>query len=451
MRRTNKHAANVITFAALNGGINIALSGEQIAENEMQVCENFLYQRDSQKLVGRGGLSEPIFTFESDIKELFYDIDTNTSMAFLQDKKAYSLVGSKQPELTGRLTGSSIPVCAKFKEKLWIASGEKLQYYDFSGTNGLFTVMDSPLCDICFERFGRLLVAMTGSDRLTYSGTGDGSYWYEDTNDASSSNWIDIGPDDSGDILAVVPLATDMMVIKSNGKVYQFSGDSSTNTWAVYNIANNTDPVGIGCAANIGSSVVFLSRRGLKSLNTTMDYGNIAPGDIGDKFNGLITKKLFEPRIFHLKRHRTLLIRPSSDWSYFICYNYGVGAATVLRFGLPITSVVERMEDVLVASGNSIYKWDEAYTLDSKLPITYRMKPKDILGANKLLVKSVDTKFTSDRAGIAKVKTGKLSLEMPTNTRRKVRCNHSTDCISLEVTSNSAFSLDHLALEVADL
>ena len=157
------------------------------------------------------------------------------------------------------------------------------------------------------------------------------------------------------------------------------------------------------------------------------------------------------PRVFKLKRHRMILIRPTSDYRFFIAYNYLLGVATVLRFGVPITSIIETANEIWVASGKNIYKWDKAYTKDVDMAINYKMKPRDVIGSNELLVKALDTKFTSDHAGIATVSTGKLSVNVPTNSRKKIRCNHSTDCISLEVTSNNRFELDHIAIEVADL
>lgn len=453
MRRGNKHPSRIVNFAGLSGGINVAQVPEQIAESEMQVCENFLYASNSMRLVGRCGLSDAIAVFPASIKELYYDVDTNMVFSFLTDRQTYIVKSglTAEPRFIDYVTGSEIPVCTKMKDKLWLASGEHLQCFDFGSDSVLNTVTSSPVCDICFYRFGRLAVGKIGSDRITFSGTGDGSYWEENTNDKSAVRWLDVGSDDSGDIASIVPLATDLMFIKSNGNIYQLMGDSDPNSWNLPCIATGVDPVGRFAATNIGSEVVFLSLRGLKSLATTMDYGNIKSADIGSKFNKLITDKLYEPRIFHLKRHHTLLIRPSSDWSFFIAYNYGVGAATVLRFGVPIASIIETSNEILVASGNNLYRMSDEFTTDAGVPINYKLMPKDVIGGEQLLIKAIDTKFTSDRAGVASVSTGKLKVDMPTNNRRKVRCNHSTPCITLTIESNSRFELDHISLEVVDL
>ena len=95
-----------------------------------------------------------------------------------------------------------------------------------------------------------------------------------------------------------------------------------------------------------------------------------------------------------------ILIRPTSDYRFFIAYNYLLGVATVLRFGVPITSIIETANEIWVASGKNIYKWDKAYTKDVDMAINYKMKPRDVIGSNELLVKALDTKFTSDHGTI---------------------------------------------------
>lgn len=448
MRRTNKHNVTAISFRDLTGGINVARYGEQIAENEMQVCENFLYERDSTKLVGRGGLSEPLFSFDSDIIGLYHDADSNTRFVFLADQTVWNVKGDTVSKI-GELTGTQIPVCCKFQNKLWIASGGKLQYTDYTD---IYTVTGSYDCDIVFERFARLAVTKTGQDNIYYSAVGDGTSWEDNTNDDSSGKWLEIGYGDSGDILAVVPLATDLMIVKSNGNVYQLTGDNDYNSWVVSRIATGTAPVGKGCATNIGLEVIYLSQNGLKALSTTMDYGNIAAQTIGDKFNRLLTKSQYEPRMYHLKKLRTILIQPTSDRGYVVAYDYALQAATVLKFPVAVSGVVEASdEDIFLAAGKSLYQWDNEFTTDNGKDITYKLKLKDTVSTNKLLVKSVDTLFHSEQEGTALVKVDHMKLDMPTNGRRKVRCNHSTARIEVEAESTYRFEPANIMLEVADL
>lgn len=435
------------------GGINVSQVGEQIAENEMQECQNFIYERDSFRLVGRGGLSAPLFNFGYPIKELYYDISSNTIMVYCSNGSAYHLNYSANIITSiGNLTGDKIPVTAMFQNKLWIASGGKIQYYAYDNT-GLNTVTDSPTCDITFQRNARLFCTLAGDDNAYYSSIGDGTVWEDDTNMTSEGQWVQVGGGDGGKIIAVIPLGTDMYFIKDSGSIYQFVGDTaSPDSWVINTVATGVPAIGKMLATNIGNDVVYLSLRGIRSLQNTMDYGNVATSDIGNKFNRLITTGLVDTaRVFHLKRHNTILIRPTSDKKYFISYNYLIGAATVLRFAIDIESVIETTNEIFVASGLSIYKIDDTYTTDNGEDIAYKFKPKDIISSDELLIKSVDTKFSSDHAGIANITTSTLSINVPTNMRKKTLCNHSTDCISLEITSKDRFELDHIAIDTVAL
>lgn len=450
MRRTNKHTVNRITFSGLTGGINISQAPEQISDTEMQEAQNFIYEKDSKRLTGRGGLGK-LYSLTESIRDMYYDVDTNIMLLFTGQYHVYRYVTGQEPTLVGTLNGSSLPSCAKFMDKIWIASGGKLQYYDYSDTGTLTTVDSSPTCNLVFQRFSRIAVSMNGTDGFYLSSVGDGTEWTEDTNMKSKKQWLDVGYGDSGDIVAIVPLATDIVFIKSNGKIYQLSGDADPDDWQLTEIANNTDPANNDCAVNIGNSVIFLSLRGLRTLSAVMEYGNIATSDIGDKFNGLITSGMYEPRIFHLKRHSMLLIRPSDDYTYFVAYNYLLGSATTLRFSVPITSVCETTNNIIVSSNDDMFSWSEEYTDDNGAAINYLIKPKSTISTEDMILKSVDTKLSADHAGTAKITDGTLSVSIPTERRNKFKCNHTTDCIDLSITSTNRFTVDHIILEVADL
>lgn len=462
MRRSNKHEMRKVALSPLNGGLNLAAPPEQIGETEMQECQNMWYERDSQRLVGRGGL-KIVSSYESPIKSLFYDVESNMSFIFLYDKSCYSATLSDvetNRRNIGKVNGDGRAKCCKFGSDLFVTSGEELQYYTFASGTSLQSIANAPKADIVFYRFGRLAVAKMGnSSRITFSSTGDAKSdvaWTESAADTSYSQWIDIGDRDAGYIMDVVPLATDMIVFKSNGKAYQFTGDATPDTWAVYNIANYTDVTSGfrqgGLATNIGNEVVFLSLRGLKTLSTTQDYGNIATTDVGAKFNKLLTRRQYDPELYDMRRHKTLMIRATTDKKTWVAYNYALNAATVIKFAFDVEAILETKDDVYVASGNSLYHWDDELTTDDGEPIEYIVKPRDVIGSDELLVKAIDTKFSSDHAGSATVSIGdRLKVDMPINSRRKVKCNHSTDCISLTVESTSRFELDHIALDVVDL
>lgn len=453
MKRANKHQTTQVAFTSLVGGVNVSQAPEQIDPSELQTAKNFIYARDSKRLTGRAGLGV-IYTFtgHEEIDDMWYDVDANLLLIFTNAYKAYKYIVGQTPEYIGDLNGSYDPVCAKFMDKVWIASGGKLQYYDYTQNGTLQTVADAPTCNMVFQRFSRIAVSMDGTDGFYLSGVGDGEDWKEDTNRADKEQWLDVGYGDSGDIASIVPLATDIIFIKTNGKIYQLSGDADPQNWQVTEIANNTDIAGTRCAVNIGNSVIFLSIRGLKTLAAVMEYGNIASSDIGDKFNSLLTTNMYEPKFFHLQRHSMILIRPTDNYKYLVAYNYLLGSATTLEFAVPIDGVAETATDIIVASGGKIYRWDEQYLDDDGVPIEYELRPKATISTEELLLKSVDTKFTADYAGKAEfMLDGRMDVEIPTADRNKFRCNHSTRCLDPVIKGTDRFTVDHIIMEVADL
>ena len=452
MRRTMKHNATQFVFNDFSGGINVMSEGDLIAQNEMQECQNFYFLGYQRSLTARGGLSKPLVTFPGEVMGTYYDIDSNTFLVFLRDGSIYHVPTLHvQPIKVGKLTGDKRPICTKFQNRIWIASGNKLQSYNFSEEDSVQTVPNAPVCDIVFERGARLCVARTGTDRIQLSGVGDGEQWNTNDNDASTGAWVDVGYGDSADIIAVVPLATDLLIIKNNGMIYQLTGDKEVSSWVIYRIATQTDAVGRNAAEAVGNDVVFVSRQGMKTMSTTMDYGNIAQGDLGEKWNILVTSGLYEPALFHLRRRKLLLIQPKEKGDTLLAYNYAVRAATTLKFPVPITAIEETMDSLVIASGNHLYEMDEENLKDGDTPIAFRLRPKDLIATEKILVRSVDSSMAATQAGDVRVEIDNMNLKMPSNARRKVRCNHSSPRIQTTVSATVPFQIKHLILEVADL
>ncbi len=451
MRRTAKHNATVLSFADFSGGINVMTTGDLIAANEMQQCQNFWFLGNQRSLQPRGGISGMLGSAEAEILSVYYDNDSNTFLAFDVDGGVYHVSSDgRDLDKVGTLTGKQKPVCAKFKDVIWIASGGKLQFYDYT-ENALSTVLDGPTCDMVFQRFARLCVSMSGTDRITYSATGDGTDWTQDDNDLSKSQWVDVGYGDSGDIIAVAPLATDLMILKNNGMIYQLTGDAEVASWAIYRIATETDAVGRQAALPIGNDVIFISRGGLKTLSTTMDYGNIATAEVGQKFNLLVTQSQFDPQMVHLRRRKLLLVRPTEDRSYWLAYNYALGAATTLHFPLQVKDIVETQDRLILAAGAALYEILDTNMTDDGAAIDYAIRLKDTVSSEKIIVRSIDTDAQAEQAGTVKVNVDNIALDMPTNRRRKVRCNHTTPKMEISLSGSSPFLLKHVLVEVADL
>ena len=59
--------------------------------------------------------------------------------------------------------------------------------------------------------------------------------------------------------------------------------------------------------------------------------------------------------------------------------------------------------------------------------------------------------MAATQAGAVRIEIDNMNLKMPSNARRKVRCNHSSPRIQTTVSATTPFQIKHLMLEVADL
>lgn len=452
MRRRTRHALSRITYTPLLGGINAADSPDSLESGEMIDCINFLYREGSQTLSPRGGLV-PIASMPAPIRALWHDSDTNILFVFLTDRSTYRLTEGNEPTYIGTLSGTRLPSCAKFQNKLYIASGERLQVYDYA--ENLTELESAPSADLLFVRGGRLLAARTGSDRLRFSAIGDASAWETDTNDPASGAWLDIGYGDSGDIIAIVPLAADLIILKSNGCIYQLSGDTTPASWRVTQLASDTDPVGQRTAAHLKGSVVYLSARGLVSLAATADYGNITARDIADKIRPLLERPAADARFFPLKRRGLLLIQPHEDKTALVAFHAASGTATRLIFAEPVADLCETGTALLLAAGSTLCRLTDDALTDNGTPITYRIALRHIKGSGKLCLTHLDTHLTAAVSGIAHItaehSTHPLRTTVPTDRRTQLRTNHTTDTLALTITATEPFTAHTITASAADL
>jgi len=111
----------------------------------------------------------------------------------------------------------------------------------------------------------------------------------------------------------------------------------------------------------------------------------------------------------------------------------------------------ETIDGVVLASGSAIYELSERYLKDGDTPIVFRLKLKDLVSNEKILVRSVDADMAAMQAGDVSVEIDTMKLTMPSNRRCKVRCNHSAAKVQTVLHSSFPFQVKHLILEVADL
>lgn len=444
--KANKHQqVKPFSVGDVRGGINLSSPPNLINDNEVQVLKNFEFGIDGELLRTRGGLSSPLFTFSDKIKSVFYDYEMNSHLVVLENNYLYMYVIGNEPIMSGILLGNNKPVFCKFGGNVYIASGDRLQKFDYSR----LTTISSPLCDDVFERFGRLAITKAGTDNVMYSAVGDPTGWTDDPNDDSSSKEVEIGYKDGGDICGVLPLSTDIIVFKTNGKIFQLSNEYPD--WGVYNIGKDSDFLYRFGAEHLSNEIIYMSRQGLRSLSTSAEYGNFQSKEFGEKINSELRKSVYNPVIWKLNRKKQIIINPDKG-NKLIVYHYLIGAFTTMEFPSTVADIAESPVDVVIAMDNSLYYWSQAYKTDNGIQITSTIKSKMLKSNQEMLIKKIVGSILSTDIGSGTIKINNIHIPVTfdsTLNRFEFRMQILDKSFEIEFSTTSQCTFDFIFAEVA--
>lgn len=271
----------------------------------------------------------------------------------------------------GTLSGVHKPNYHAYGGDILIASGGKLQVISGAGT--LSTIDTSPTCEIVSSHAGRVLLSSIYSHRLTWSGIGDYNNWEHKSNDASSSQYVDVGYKDKGAIVAVDFLTRAIIVYKEYGKVYQVIGTPDDNSLAVYPLSETG--FCSGSALNVDDRSYYLGEQGLMSFMPTNTYAEIQPFETGLNINSYMLQYVTEDcEMWHCPSRKQLWIKPYKGNSVFL-YHYlpryqdGRGVFTSRKLTYSLHEVVDNNKSIYVAYGTKIGKLDESTDLDDGVQI----------------------------------------------------------------------------------
>lgn len=442
-----------ISFSDFTGGMNTAQPGAQIAENEAQFIDNYEY--DYNRLRTRGGLSAPLITLDGDeIESFFYDQMTDGYLIFgstpAEDDstaKIYFADVTAGVKEVGLLAGRERPVCCKFGGDIFIASGGKLQVYDYET---LTVIEGSYLCDNVFVRLGRIVTTHQGDDNLYYSSVGDAKSelaWIDDSNEDSSSKYLEVGYKDDGDIISCKAMAGDLLVFKSNGNIYSVSGEFPSWVQSQIGEKAKVEPMQKSIEV-VGSNIAFITKDGIRSIETVLSYGNFSPNEIGYKINKSISEVVYRPMCWNLISKRQLVIAPNfSERNKLFVYQYNMGASYLLTFPEPISDMADTSNGIAVAIGNRIHRWSFDETTDNGEKIKTRLITRKLQTAVKFFTRKYDINITGEKDGAVLLSCGKQSWVHKLNDKRRIKHLYDTlSEIELEVTSTSNHEITGIAL-----
>lgn len=438
------------SFSDFSGGMNTAQPPEQIADNEAELIMNYEY--DYNRLRTRGGTSAPLVSVDDSIKSFYYDAATEAYLLFGAgtDKvkgNIYLAYIGEPATLVGQLTGNERPVCCKFDGCIYIASGDKLQYFDYEQ---LFTVESSKLCDNVFERFGRLVTTHRGDDNLYYSATGDAKSkdaWTDNSNDDSSSKWLEVGYKDDGDIITCKPMANDLLVFKTNGRIYSVSNEYPS--WTVSQVGEKSYAQDMQRSIEIvGNSVAFITANGIRSVDTVQTYGNFTMNEIGYKFNKLLTEVVYKPMCWNIVSKRQLVIIPDArNRQKVFIYQYNMDAGFELEFPFAVDDVAETSNGVILLSGNSLYRWSFDLSTDNGKPIETKLITRKVTTEVAFYTRKYNITIEGEAGGVVNLTAGKQSWKHLLKKSHRIKYLYDTlSELQLTLTSNSQHTITTIIL-----
>lgn len=448
------------SLSNLTGGMNASVPENMIADNEAVLIKNYMFEQGVLRT--RDGYSAPLVDVGEPIDKIWYDLSTEgffiigKAPANAEDTaNVYYGYIDKEPVKIGKLTGRERPVCHKFADKIIIASGGKLQYYDYQ--NPLVTIEGSFLSDNLWVQDSRLGTSKRGDDTFHYSSTGDCTSeeaWKEDTNMISQAQWYQIGACDGGDIITVLPLAGDLIVFKTNDRGYRISGTvPELSSDAILSDTHAEDDR--EAFALMGSTIVFATDLGLRSLQTTTTYGNFDTAEVAYKINRLLQESCNKPKVWNMLTRRQLWIRPNEADKYtFYIYQYDTGAAYKYVFHDEINDAVETSNGIILATNDGLRRMSSEYTKDGDAYFISKITSKMFITPNKIITRYFDI-FVENRLGLdggdIGVQVADRSCLYSLSSKRRIKHFYtSLRALSIEVWSMSPHVIKNFTLYGVD-
>ncbi len=406
MRLGVKHSTQqTVVRADFSGGLNVTTTPEGIAENQLVWVTNMEVDHSTGMLKTVGGTVDILSM--SDIYAALWDGINQRFLIVTSDKTVYIAgMDGTIGDSVGSLSGSLYPKGASWEDGLLIASGSKLQYY-----NGetLLTISDSPECDEVYVRSGRVIVSH--GTEIRYSGVGDETNWSEDSNDPSTSQWVEAGYKDGGNFIGMVALSTDIMIIKDNKRVYRLTGEYPD--WSIYEVSRNVECSGRMSICNVSDSVIVVGKNEVQQLATTEQYGDVKPGNLAS----LVTSKIQE-----LPDNATVRYVPPLNQIWAIGNNGSVmmfdmasQAWYMRQFNSDCIDVISIGDAVFVVKNDRISMVSEGTFDDAGSPMMWGFQAQRMVSQHEYLLKRTQINVTplSHELYTGEISVGAVRIGLP--------------------------------------
>lgn len=388
MQLSTKHQnQQQVEFYDFTGGLNTATTEEQIAENQLARCTNFEVQAMTGLLKTVDGTKKAYrIPIDSDynITSATYDVLNEHIVLFADNGTVFSSKLSSDFNKVmqiGRLSGTLQPITAVWEDGLIVASGGHLQY--IAGYQ-MKTITTSPNeCKGCYVRSGRVLTF--DNEMVRYSGVGDEENWTEDSNDPSSSLFVEAGYKAGGKIIGMVNMSSDILIIKDNGMLFRLAGEFPN--WEIHEVARNVECRSRNAYCNVLSNTFILGSRRLQGITTTNEYGSMKPVDIAQNVRNELNKLGAGARLRYVAPLNQIWIIDGTE--EVLMYDLNAQAFFKRKFNAKVSDVLSVDENVYVIKQAGVDILDEFSYTDEGKALEYELQLKTHISHYNYLLKRV--------------------------------------------------------------
>ena len=393
-----------INFSNLMGGLFLASNPESIPDNCLARADNVEYGvllNQLQTVPGVNVLSD----IGGNGGSLWYD-ELHSVFLFNVGQNLYFSTDGTDKILLGTLTGIKNPVFCLYGDYVLIASGGQIQ--QFNGTT-LYIVLGSPLSHAVAHRRGRVLAYNINSDVLNYSAIGDHTNWVNTPSDPSSSQFADVGYKDSSLIACVIPLSSDLIVIKTSGVAYRVVSEEDFANLTIVEGAQKAYAGNQFSGVGVLNHAYFVGREGFNSFSTVQEYGAIKLDEPspGSAINTAIIRNVDQnSQVWHVTSRKQIWVKAQNDNSIYI-YHYLLNSWTKRKFQFQISDVAFKGHDVYIVYGSKIAKLDDTIAKDNNVDIVSKIATKSFTPQLRaILLKKVVFDIFSINAGQGLLQVG---------------------------------------------
>lgn len=427
-----------VSYTGFSGGLNLAASPEALQPDELAVADNVERDPDAGGLRVRAGLRR-VAQFPNGLISFVHNPDTNEIFGKAHgDRQIFGFTpsgphpGVFQYSEKNAFTATGRPPLPPLSVVSW--GGASQGYWDAPvsmlgveaticrcdsgvGTPTMTELTQSPSGRCVCTWGGRLGVA-THDSKLHFSAVGDPLKWTNTPNDLSSAQFINVGYKDGENIQAVIPLGQDLIVFKGSpwydegGSIWRVSGFIPNTT--VYRIAVGATAPNSQSVCAAGNDVFFLSKAGLCTLSSVMEYGSVKLSWLDAKVSAAMMRSILGDAydyggigMWHIRSRGQLWV-PSADGKTVWVFHYKDKMWTRFIFpwrvkyacDLIYTGSDKTSRTFVVLGDGSVCIMDpsQSFDLSAANPIEARLRFPSIVRSRQVLVKGIGALYDNGTA-----------------------------------------------------